>query len=359
VAISFIASSEGAASDGNNVNLAMPAGLQEDDLVVIMGGKGGAAGGAASVSSSGWTKQAAVQLSSVDAFVVYTKIMGPTPDSSATCTGNGVSTAGTAYVALAFRGVDTTDILDVAAATVGPISGTPDSPSVTTISDGCAIITCFGQAVSDTALTAPSGYGDQADINASDSLPITVGAAWKAQASAGAENPGAWTGLSTQTMSAITVALRPLIGNTLAAEAGSLTLSGTAALLRAMRRIPAMAGLFGLSGTAAALRRGFGLGAGTGGIVISGATTALRAARRLVAAAGSWSVNGPVAGFLRRFGLRADSGRVDIGGGSTSFLKEPPWHPPEESANPTWSNQGGAWSVWTKQDETAGTWTQQ
>ena len=96
---------------------------------------------------------------------------------------------------------------------------------------------------------------------------------------------------------------------TIAAEAGSYALTGTAAGLRATRKIAAAAGTYALTGTAAGLKAGRKFAAAAGSYALTGSIAGLKRGRKVAAPAGSYSLTGASAGLLttRRLGSGAGS----------------------------------------------------
>ena len=79
---------------------------------------------------------------------------------------------------------------------------------------------------------------------------------------------------------------------TLAADAGSFALAGTAAGLRASRLLGAAAGSYALTGANAALVKVRSLGAGAGSYTLTGTDAGFRRALRLVAGSGAFTLTG-------------------------------------------------------------------
>lgn len=145
-------------------------------------------------------------------FTVYRKKMGASPDTTAVIVPS--TTADIVAIAVCLRGVDRTTQEDATTTTFGWNSDAnlPDSPSITTVTDNSWVISAFGLGESDTTVTAPTGYSNQVDHNYSGTSTITVGAATKQKTPAGAENPGAWSGIGTFIWwYAVSVAVRPAV----------------------------------------------------------------------------------------------------------------------------------------------------
>lgn len=205
MAITRVGEAEASAINDGDVTLDLSGlSLLENDVVVLV-----ASGGvsAPSMTTSGYTATV------VGTTILAWKRMGSTPDTSAVVNITGISSLfASAAVAIAFRGVDTTTAMDATITSANSSGTNPDSPSITTVTDGAGVISAFGSFVADAAVTAPSGYGDQVDIASTDTVPATAGMAWLTKASAGAEDPASWTNVSSGTWAAFTVALRPAGG---------------------------------------------------------------------------------------------------------------------------------------------------
>lgn len=233
--------------------------LQQGDLVIVSTGFVSTANGNPGVSTSGYTEVADLYGNDTrDAnFSVNWKVMGASPDSSVTCLGSGSATNGAVCVVHVWRGADQTtpmDATDVEA--TGTNASNPNSGSITPVTTGATVIsTGLGtHAAVDNAVTAPTGYSNQADISVDPGNAATVGISSKAWSS-GAEDPAAWTNFTTSTSdswAAVTLAIRPAsaynqaayrlfsnanstdVGSALAAQdtAGTLSSTGDAFRLR-------------------------------------------------------------------------------------------------------------------------------
>jgi hypothetical protein len=108
---------------------------------------------------------------------------------------------------------------------------------------------------------------------------------------------------------------------TLAASAGSVTITGTAASLKVAHKIPAAPGSVAITGTAANLEFGRKMGATAGSVAISGTAASLRVARNpLVASAGAATVTGSSAALKRALLVGASSGAIAIAGTAAALL---------------------------------------
>lgn len=219
MAIGVVGTAENATNNGGDTTVTLPT-LSSGDVVVGAGGLGGAI-------STGYTTvhQGAGNNTSGTSRILAYKVMGGTPDTTFTGAGTGSASSATAYVSICYSGVDTGTVEDATATETAAGSGSaPNSPNIDTVTDNARVISFGTNAVNDTSVTAPSGYGNQVDAAQDETVDdITVGLADKTVSPAGSENPGAWTNWSTtSTWYAATMALRPSTGATAA-------LTGTAA----------------------------------------------------------------------------------------------------------------------------------
>jgi hypothetical protein len=218
MAITLVSSGalEGAALDGGDVTLTFPGGVAEGDVVYVWGGHDRGAGETtrdAAINTSGYTT---IYEDATDfhqyTFIVARKVMGPTPDSDVVCEGGGDASEGVAYCAYILRGVDTGTPEDATRTVAADGSTNPNPPAITTVTNGAWVLTLVGSSVSDASVTAPSGYGNQVDVNADDTRNSTVAGATLEKATAGAEDPGTWTNWGNSRWQAVTVAVRPATG---------------------------------------------------------------------------------------------------------------------------------------------------
>jgi hypothetical protein len=225
MAITLVGTASGGNISGNNAIITLPAGMAQDDIVLVIGGTGND-GTPAAVTTSGYTSLDTSASSQVDLNASW-KRMGVSPDTTVTCNGGGNAADAVAYVAMVFRGIDTTTAIDATTITNSG-TGDPNSNSITTVTNGAAVVTCFISEDTSSPITAPTGYGDKVDEERSDANPVQVGAAWKAVATAGAENPIPWNTsfAAGANYIAYTIALRPAIATT--AVDGVFSATGTA-----------------------------------------------------------------------------------------------------------------------------------
>lgn len=230
MAISLVGTANNGATSGADVTVTLPAGLAENDIVLVMGGHGNASGSAAaSISTSGYAALTTSSLTDHYSFVSAWKRMGASPDSSVTGVGGGSGSNAAGYVVMVFRGVDTSTAIDATTTTDTGASGDPNSPAIVTATNGAAVVSCFGKHAGASVNSGPSGYGDLVSESRTDTIAFLAGAAWKAIAVAGAENPAAFdVALTGQNWAAHTIALRPAAIGINMDGAASATGTGTA-----------------------------------------------------------------------------------------------------------------------------------
>lgn len=203
--LTFVGSAS--AAGGSSAVVTLPAGVQEGDLVVVC-----SFSTTTPSTPSGYTQQAAHSV----AFPgggnavgrVFTKVMGPTPDTSVTVT----ATFATAAVHV-WRGVNATP-MDATPTT----SNTSNCPSITPVTSGAVVLAFSGGGfVSSSTLTTPTGYSNvklQNQTGSHDSvdtyyyISAVASKAW----TSGAEDPNGFTPSSNTGADAgfgITLALRP------------------------------------------------------------------------------------------------------------------------------------------------------
>lgn len=131
-------------------------------------------------------------------------------------TASGLTGTDTTYIMVALRGVDTTTPFDVNAVENAASSGLPNSPSITTVTDGCLILS-VGIIDDDNVaelIDAPAGYRflkvfDDEGTSGTGTDGNTIAISGKQQFVAGSEDPPAFTGSSTDAHKGYTIALRP------------------------------------------------------------------------------------------------------------------------------------------------------
>ena len=213
---------------------------------------------------------------------VQYKRMGSTPDSSVLIE-QLVDRKITVNIRV-FRGVDTTTAIDATPTYTSGGSGSPNAPSFTSVTNG-ALHEIIG-GIDDDDVTgggAPSGWDDYfvSDTGQSSTTDgASVQSALKLMATAGSEDPGAFSGGDDE-WEAVHYAWRPatLAAYTLTAEAGSFALTGQDAGLLVGYVLDAGAGAFTLTGQAAGLFHDYILSAEAGAFIFTGIEADLTRAR--------------------------------------------------------------------------------
>lgn len=196
------------ATNGGNVTLALT-GAQENDIVLVFGGHPFRSGSvAAGISTAGYTTLFSADTTPNVSFVVAWKRMGASPDANVVGLGSGNASDATAYGAYILRGVDTTTAIDTATQNAVGV----DAPSITTVTDLAWVVVCTGTAVVDSTPGTITNYTNIGNTAGNDTVDITIACATREIATAGAENPGAWSSLTSTNARSVTVALRPAAG---------------------------------------------------------------------------------------------------------------------------------------------------
>lgn len=110
-----------------------------------------------------------------------TQSAGAIPTFWGTIVFRGVVTSGDPFEAQSGAPATFTDVND------------PDPASVTTLTDGAAVLAFFGKQEEYTTTSPPSGYTSVGDVTSGIGSNASAGLAYKIKSPAGAENPGAWT----------------------------------------------------------------------------------------------------------------------------------------------------------------------
>jgi hypothetical protein len=197
---------EGSAIDGLDITLSLPTGMQRGDMVYVYHALNTALGGG--TTSTGWTQVATVD-SGLTRSEIFRKRMESTLDTQIVLTGSANVQRVSGAVAFALRGVDASNPEDATPTNATASSTDPDSPSITTQTPYAWVLSFMHTRIRDLAVTAPSGYSNQVDVDADDTIDITVGGATREIAFPGAENPAAWTNVTSGEWVAWSVAVRP------------------------------------------------------------------------------------------------------------------------------------------------------
>ena len=303
--------------------------IQQGDIVVVSTGFGSTTSSAPTCSgnNSGAYTGAGAHAYADDAqdtnYRMFYKVQGATPDTSLTIGRQNNAAYGGGAAVQVWRGVDTSTPLDVTgtpATTTNSPRGNP--PSVTPTTSGAVVIAggAGTQGTGGSAITVPSGMSDGVtafcDGTTSDVCAWIASAAW----TSGAYDPPAWTdgaGSSSNSAAAQTIAIRP--SKSIAADAGSFTLTGAAASLECGRRLASDAGAFTFTGAAASLVYGRPIAADAGSFALTGGDAGLRVTRTLAFDSGSFALTGgDVALVYGRF-VAANAGSFTAAGGDVTL----------------------------------------
>jgi hypothetical protein len=216
---------------------------------------------------------------------VFWKRMGSTPDTAVLIeqNDNRIITVNVRVV----RGVDTTTAIDATPTTSSGGTGAPDGPSFTSVTNG-ALHEVIGFTDDDDV----EGYGGDAEpsgwddyyVSDTEQASTTTGAsiqsALKLKATAGAEDPGAFTG-GDDAWEAVHYAWRPAVGTaySVTASAGTFTFTGSSVTLIRGRNLAAEAGAFTFTGGAVGLIRARYLTAAAGSFTFAGQSVTLTRTR--------------------------------------------------------------------------------
>lgn len=194
------------------LNLSLPAGLAQGDVVYVVFSRCGAGGGGGGGTSSGGWSQIGSSLQGNLGSQVFRKVMGSTPDTAIALNGPNASAGNScSAIAIAYRGVDNLTPEDATPVSATAASADPDPPSITTTTANARVLAAFSTTVIDVAWTAPTGYANTAAISSNDTFDTSTGIADKTVASAGAENPSVFSGVLTSTWVAWSIAIRQFV----------------------------------------------------------------------------------------------------------------------------------------------------
>src|SRR3546814_833768 len=193
MAIAVVDTASATETDGADIVLTLPV-SSDTGHVVVAGYSLGTSGDAAMSETGGtWTELYDIFAdgSVDDNQAAYLKVMGGTPDSSVTFAGAGGVGLEAAAICNVLSGVDTSTPLDTAVQTATATNGgQPDPPSITTVTDGAAVIAVASVSRSDITPTAPTNYANLVFALAIGGTDTSVASAVRIIATAGAEDPG-------------------------------------------------------------------------------------------------------------------------------------------------------------------------
>ena len=226
---------------------------------------------------------------------IYRAMSGSPGTGAITIAHSGVTQNNCLWKVLEVSGIDTTGTNGAGAIVQSNDSGPTSTatPSVTLAAFGDATnnagLAAFAQA---TANTFAAGTGwTEIGTEVTNASPNT---SFGAQYIIGQDTSVdcTFSGSGSATGVAIEIKAASAGAYTLAAASGAYTESGTAAALRAARKIALVSGSYAYTGTAAGLKRGYPLAAASGAYVITGTAAALREAHKVIAAGGAFVISG-------------------------------------------------------------------
>lgn len=170
-------------------------------------------GCATAIYPSGYTGLTTIQLDGTTRYFNTSRKVFTAADSSVTIPASQGASVGNAAIAIVLRGVNATPE-DATTTTASNITGQPDNASITTVTNNALVIAAFGAIVdADGTYTAPSGYSNNTGTWGDGTIDMGVGLATLVKTTAGAEDPGAWSGVTFAAgipyWGASTVAVRP------------------------------------------------------------------------------------------------------------------------------------------------------
>jgi hypothetical protein len=194
-----------ATSSGDDLSaITMPSGTQSGDVTYLFASAYSAYSPNFSPAPSGWTALYSA-LSSIE-HVIWRRVWDTAPS------GLDLGTTRGAWIAVSYRGVDSSAPEDVSIQNSSGASLSPNPPAITTITDNCRILVFGIGNVISTAPTYPSGYSsDQVFVTATSGEfgGASMMIASKTLASLGTEDPGSFGGPSYTSWAAFTQAIRP------------------------------------------------------------------------------------------------------------------------------------------------------
>lgn len=202
----------GSAINGGNVTLTFSTTPSQNDMALVIVGTTAQDEVAPGVSTSGYTTLATHTGSGggKPGIAVLYKVMGASPDSNVVCTGDGHFGTGTCAVAYILREIDTSTPSDQTPTTAGESSGAnPDPAAITTQTDEAWVFACACSTVYDTSPGTISGYSNHYSAAADDTRDTSICVGTKEVATAGSEDPDAFSSWSSGFWYTITVAIRP------------------------------------------------------------------------------------------------------------------------------------------------------
>lgn len=214
--ISFVGSDTSTSATAN-LTLDVPAGTQEGDLLIAVTINENDSPTTTWTAPAGWHLLVDRQgtggtPTTPPSTWVWYRIAGASEPASYTWV-NSASDRGLMGASLSYRGVDVVTPFDTTPTTATGSTGVPDPASITTLTPNAQVVAVgFNDNDNVTYTGYSSGYTTRVDSFQNDSGTgngATLGIIDRSVASAGAEDPSAWTSAETEEWGAITLALRP------------------------------------------------------------------------------------------------------------------------------------------------------
>ena len=198
MAKAFVGRTSGTANNGGNITITLNSGLtggtgsavSTGDMVIVGGASGG--NGVGLAFPGDWTviDNGTTGGGNSRGIVAY-KIMGATPDTSVTLTGDGSNFSSVGAIAHVMSGCDyDSSVTPTTATSTG--STDPDPPSITPDENNTAVFAWAFSRINDASITVPTNYSNLTTINSGgDTNDVTLALAWRDGRSSGvAEDPG-------------------------------------------------------------------------------------------------------------------------------------------------------------------------
>lgn len=259
MAIAFRGSVAAGANNGNNVSLALStiSGITTGDRVVIVSGAGpNRAGNEGRIGNAlGFTEIIDQSVSNVIRARAAHKSYNSATDGTCTVEGSGNTADGTAAVAFAFSGVDSTTPIDVTSTTAtGSGVGQPNPPSITPTSANCAILAAGVSSLIDATKGTLANYTQptpfSANGNDTNDADVAISYRLLSGGAGSPEDPPAYASWGTGSWVAATIALRPQAGTT---HNGSMLASASGTMATTATKFKAANTLFSASGAMASV----------------------------------------------------------------------------------------------------------
>ncbi len=169
---------------------------RQGDITFLFGGHAGTSATLAGPSTAGYTLLTSRTTSGGPKCGIWYKVQGATPDTTVVGVGGGNASDGVAYVAFCLDGTlvdsaifDTTPTFQ----STGSVTAVPNAPSITVVTPGSWVVAVGFCGVSDSARGTVTNYTLIQGANANDTADISTEAVYREMASAGAEDPPAWS----------------------------------------------------------------------------------------------------------------------------------------------------------------------